>query len=159
VNIGAAIQNENTNAANTLIRTMWFGHSFMYIRDGDPLAPLIRDHIMADVLDWMNHGIWAGVDEKEIPKAYNLAQNFPNPFNPVTTIRFDVKDRGHVSLKIYNVAGQLVKTLVDEVKDASSYAIHWDGTNNIGTEVASGVYFYEMESGNFRKTMKMVLLR
>ena len=61
--------------------------------------------------------------------------------------------------RFYNVSGQLVRTLVDETRDAGSYSIHWDGTNNIGAEVASSVYFYKMESKDFVNTRKMVLLR
>ncbi len=159
-NIGAAIQNRKINAVNSPISTMWVGHSYMYVRDVSAGAPIIRNHILKDFLHWTGGGPTNPViTETEVPKAWKLSQNFPNPFNPVTTIRFDVKERGHVYLKIYNVAGQLVKTLVDETRDASSYSIPWDGTNNLGADVASGVYFYRMESSNFIKTRKMVLLR
>jgi hypothetical protein len=158
-NIAAAIQNVTTNASNAPIRTMWFGHSFMYMRDTAGGAPIIRNHVMSDVIDWMNNPVNPVITEADVPKAYKLSQNFPNPFNPSTTIKFDVKERGQVSLRIYNVAGQLVKTLVDGVKDASSYSITWDGTNNHGAKVASGVYFYKMQSKSFNQTKKMVLLR
>ena len=114
---------------------------------------------MKDVIDWMNNETNPVITEAEVPKAYKLSQNFPNPFNPSTTISFDVKERGHVSLKIYNVAGQLVKTLADGVKDAKHYEITWDGTNNHGFKVASGVYFYKMQSKSFSQTKKMVLLK
>jgi flagellar hook assembly protein FlgD len=64
-----------------------------------------------------------------------------------------------VSLKVYNVAGQLVRTLVNGVRDASSYTVPWDGTNDRGTTVASGIYFYKMETKDFSQTRKMVLLK
>ena len=70
-----------------------------------------------------------------------------------------MKGKGHVTLKVYNVAGQLVRTLVDEVRDAAAYSIAWDGRNNIGSQVASGIYFYKMETNGFSETRKMVLLR
>ena len=70
-----------------------------------------------------------------------------------------MKAKGHVAIKVYNVAGQLVRTLVDGVYEAGSHSVTWDGTNNIGAKVASGVYFYKMETGNFSRTKKMVLLR
>ncbi len=77
----------------------------------------------------------------------------------MTTIRFEMKEKGLVTLKIYNVAGQLVRTLVDGVRDADAYAIAWDGRNTIGSAVASGIYFYKMETNGFSETKKMVLLR
>ena len=89
-----------------------------------------------------------------------LKQNRPNPFNPTTTIDFQVKHTGHVSLKIYNVAGQLVRTLVDE--QVSAGAIHtaqWKGINDAGQSVSSGVYFYKLVTNDFTMTKKMVLLK
>jgi flagellar hook assembly protein FlgD len=70
-----------------------------------------------------------------------------------------MKEKGPVTLKVYDVAGQLVRTLVDDVRDAASYSIPWDGRNNIGSEVASGIYFYKMETMGFGATKKLVLLR
>ena len=93
--------------------------------------------------------------------ANRLDQNYPNPFNPITTIRYSIRERSHVTLKIYNVAGQLVKTLVNEVQQplVEGYRITWDGINNTGNSVASGVYFYRLVAKDFVKTKKMVLLR
>lgn len=157
---GAAVQsvtqNPNWKAA---VQTMWFGFSFMYIRDTDESAPIIRNHLMKDVIEWMDNPVNPGVTEARVPRAYRLGQNFPNPFNPVTTIRFDMKEKNHVSVKVYSAAGQLVKTLVDCVKDAGAYEIPWDGRNNDGSRVASGIYFYRMETRNFIRTRKMVLVR
>jgi hypothetical protein len=156
----AGIQNELLNDAGFAQKTMWFGFSFMYIRDATPPGPhtMVRNWIMAAVIEWMGNEIgYTGHDE--MPAAYSLSQNFPNPFNPVTTIRYSMKGRGIASLKIYNVAGQLVRTLVNEIKDPGVYKVDWDGRNNRGSTVASGVYFYKMEAKEFRSTKKMVLLR
>jgi hypothetical protein len=95
----------------------------------------------------------------EIPSVCRLSQNFPNPFNPSTTILFDMSEKGRVTIKIYNVGMQLVRTLVDDVKDAGAYRAVWDGTNNQRVRVASGVYFYKMETGRFKRTRKMILIR
>ncbi|HSG27278.1 MAG TPA: T9SS type A sorting domain-containing protein, partial [Candidatus Krumholzibacterium sp.] len=95
----------------------------------------------------------------EIPAAYSLSQNYPNPFNPSTTVRFALKARGHVKIRVYDVAGRLVTTLVDEVRDAGYYDEIWAGRNDRGSRVASGVYFLRMESGEFESTKKIVLLR
>jgi hypothetical protein len=89
----------------------------------------------------------------------NLAQNFPNPFNPSTTIAYSIADDTNVDLRIYDVTGALVKTLVDDFRKKNNYKIVWDGINNQGNSVASGVYFYRLIAGDFRATKKMVLLR
>jgi hypothetical protein len=98
-----------------------------------------------------------------LPRAYSLSQSAPNPFNPSTTISFDIRSDGaaaaHVSLKVYNVRGKLVKTLVDEFKPAGRYSIQWDGRSDNGSLMASGVYFYRLKTRDFEQTRKMVLLK
>jgi len=91
--------------------------------------------------------------------AFNLEQNVPNPFNPTTTIRFVIPEDGDVSLAIYDVAGRLVRTLVDGRRRAAHYEVVWDATDNRGVTAASGVYFYRLTAGNHVKTRKMVLLK
>jgi hypothetical protein len=157
-----AVQNERTNAADYTVRTMWFGFSFMYILDAALPGPgegQVRNRIMEALVYWMGNETNDNITETETPTAYKLSQNFPNPFNPQTTISFSMREKGHVSLKIYNVAGQLVRTLVNEVKDAGRHRVTWDGKSNLGTHAASGVYFYKMETKNFSATHKMVMLR
>jgi hypothetical protein len=90
---------------------------------------------------------------------FRLQQNFPNPFNPTATIRFEIARPAHVRLNVYDIRGRLVKTLVDELRQANSYQVVWDGTNNSGGAVASGVYFYRMTAGSFVQTHKMMLLK
>ena len=90
---------------------------------------------------------------------FELAQNYPNPFNPETTIRFALPQSGKVSLKIYNIAGQLVKTLVDGSLSAGAHQVRWDATSNSGQRVASGVYLYALQHGERRQTRKMMLIR
>jgi hypothetical protein len=90
---------------------------------------------------------------------FHLAQNYPNPFNPSTTIRYEVATTVHVRLKIYDVAGRLVRTLVDEERKPERYKVDWNGTNNRGQDVATGVYFYRLEAGSYIKTRKMLLLK
>jgi hypothetical protein len=93
------------------------------------------------------------------PKRFDLSQNYPNPFNPSTTIRFQVPQTVDVRLKVYDVGGRLVRTLVDEEKKPNVYEVVWDGHDNNGSRVASGVYFYKLEAGSFVKTRKMVILK
>ena len=159
----AGIQSTQTNSAGYDARTLWLGFSLMSVRDAELDAPLAREQLLAGFMSWNGHALkdpWdIGPMEDETPNAYRLSQNFPNPFNPTTTIRFDIRAKGHVKLRIYNVAGQLVKTMVNDVMDAGSYTKEWKGTNNLGTEVASGVYFYRIEAGEYENVKKMVLLR
>jgi len=89
-----------------------------------------------------------------IPDTYALSQNYPNPFNPTTTINFDVPVREHVTLKVYNILGQEVETLVDEEMSAGYKHIDWDGA-----KYSSGVYFYKLNAGDFVETKKMSLVK
>jgi len=100
-----------------------------------------------------------GDDPAPLPDATFLAQNFPNPFNPITNIGFGIKKPGHISLRIYDAAGRLVATLVDESRPAGRYTTEWNGQNTDGSSAASGVYFYRLISKEFEETKKMILLR
>jgi len=91
--------------------------------------------------------------------SFSLEQNVPNPFNPSTTIKFAIPEKARVSLRIYDVAGRLVRTLVDEDRQADFYKVVWDGTDARGSSVATGVYFYRLEAGKHRATRKMLLLK
>lgn len=94
------------------------------------------------------------------PARFALRQNVPNPFNPTTTIRFDVPGHGaRVTLDIYDVGGRLVRRLVDGFRPGGTHAVTWDGTNRRGRRVASGVYFYRMSAAGFTATRKMVVVQ
>ncbi|MCP4582016.1 MAG: T9SS type A sorting domain-containing protein [candidate division Zixibacteria bacterium] len=93
------------------------------------------------------------------PASFELVGNYPNPFNPSTDIKFLAPEAGNVKIEIYNVAGQLVKTVLDEYVSAGVKAVTWDGTNSNGVKVNSGVYLYKMTAGNHVETEKMVLLK
>jgi len=155
----AAIASTSLNAGSYTVRTMWFGFSYIYLRDDKFSQPPDRCHIAADVFHWMQLPVMPCCMGTETPKAYGLAQNFPNPFNPSTTIRYDMKAKGLVTIKIFDVSGRLVRTLVDEVRDAGSHEAIWEGTNSRGAGVSSGIYFYEMKTKGFSATKKMILLR
>jgi hypothetical protein len=155
----AGIQSQSMNAAGQIVRTMWFGFSYMYVRDEEPTQSTIRFEIAKDVLSWMNNATRDPFTGVSTPPVYRLAQNFPNPFNPSTSITFDMPEKGLVAIRVYNVAGQLVRTLFEGEKDVGTHVVIWDGRNNVGANVVSGVYFYKMETKGFSKTRKMLLLR
>ncbi|HCN25245.1 MAG TPA: hypothetical protein DIS65_07780, partial [Candidatus Marinimicrobia bacterium] len=94
-----------------------------------------------------------------VPGEFALHQNYPNPFNPVTTINYDLAKDGHVSIVVYDLLGREIKTLVNEVQNAGYDSIRWDGTDNLGKTLASGMYFYQMYTGDFILVRKMVLLK
>jgi hypothetical protein len=89
-----------------------------------------------------------------IPLQNRLEQNYPNPLNPSTEIKYSVKDDGIVQLRIFNMLGQEVKTLLNEYRTAGNYSVRFDAVN-----LASGVYFYQLESGEFSEIKKMILIR
>lgn len=94
-----------------------------------------------------------------LPKNFSLGQNYPNPFNPTTEILFDVPTHSRVCISIFNVLGQKVKTLVDEELPAGSYSRTWDGTDESGESLSTGVYLYRMESDDYTQSKKMILLK
>ncbi|TFB12321.1 T9SS type A sorting domain-containing protein [Candidatus Marinimicrobia bacterium MT.SAG.3] len=94
-----------------------------------------------------------------LPKEYALHNNYPNPFNPVTTIEFDLPVSGRVDLKIFNLLGEEVTTLLKEEFEAGRHSVIWDGLNNAQNTVSSGVYFYSIKSGSFSAVKKMILIR
>lgn len=94
-----------------------------------------------------------------VPKIYALSQNYPNPFNPVTEIRYQIPNPGKISLIIYNILGQQVKSLINTSQPAGYYTIRWNGRDDAGINVASGVYFYRIRAGNFVQTKKMMFIK
>jgi hypothetical protein len=156
----AAIASQYVTSTGFMFSSVWCGFSYMYIGDCVCSSPIARLRLFESVMDFFEVSIVHPVGDDDTPTfVYSLSQNYPNPFNPQTTIRFSLRDKGTVTLRIYDVAGRLVKTLVDEVRDAGAYIEPWDGRNNRGARIASGVYFYKMESRHFSRTRKMVLLR
>ncbi|MGD1047199.1 MAG: FlgD immunoglobulin-like domain containing protein [Candidatus Krumholzibacteriaceae bacterium] len=100
-----------------------------------------------------------GADTPKAPAATYLTQNYPNPFNPMTRIAYGLSAAGHVSLRIYDASGRLVRALVEGAKPAGVYGATWDGRDSRGGEVASGIYFYRLRAGAFDDTKKMALTR
>ena len=102
-----------------------------------------------------------GVDDSDtvVPREFTLRQNAPNPFNPVTTIAYSLPEAAQVSIRVYSVAGKLVATLRDGEEAAGTWSVVWDGTNDRGQSVGSGVYFCSMTAGEFNDSKMMVLLK
>jgi hypothetical protein len=95
-----------------------------------------------------------GIDEETVPTVITLAQNYPNPFNPATTIRFSVPDRRHVTLRVYNALGAVVRTLLDEAVEGGQHSIEFTAE-----QLTSGVYFYQLQSEGQTLGKSMLLVK
>ncbi len=120
---------------------------------GDSLADIYAG---LDTLKLRYTGNFTGIKQNSFttPVSYKLFQNYPNPFNPSTTISFNIVKQEHVSLKVYNILGEVVSTLVNELKSPGNYSIRFDAYG-----LSSGIYFYELNTGNYRDVKKMVILK
>ena len=98
-------------------------------------------------------------DSDPIPVTFALHANYPNPFNPTTTISYDLPERAQVTLDIYDILGKQIKTLVNQSQDAGNKIAMWNGTDNLGRQVSAGVYLYQIQAGEFSQTRKMLLLK
>ena len=127
------------------------GYSFSSVHGGSDVCLLkVKGPVKTDSDDF----------DAIIPsKQYVLRQNYPNPFNPTTTIEFSIPARSHVTIEVFNVLGQKVKTLVDEDRRAGSYRIEWNGHDTAGQPAATGVYLYRFRAEDHVRTLKMLLVR
>ena len=118
---------------------------------------------LADKLDGLIGYPLAKISEDETgvsrPEEFKLLQNYPNPFNPQTEISYSLSEDARVKLTVYNLLGQTVKTLVDEYQSAGSRRVTWDGTDEQGNKVASGVFLYKLQAGSLTDTKKMILMK
>ncbi len=136
------------------------GHSLSLVYNNTAGGKLVVDHANPEVQGntialTKNPGDAAGIT----PTTYSLGQNYPNPFNPSTTIAYSLKNPGHVKISVYNVLGQNVRTLVNEFKDANAHTAVWNGMDDAGNVVSSGVYFYRIQTGDYSDIRKMVLMK
>jgi len=153
----AVLTQETANNGGGTSRVVLSGFSWHFMEP----VPARVGHLES-ILNWFGEDVGPAVGARNTPRARNfLAQNYPNPFNPSTTIQFDFARRGKVGLRVYNVAGQLVRTLFDAemTPKYGGHSVTWDGTNDAGETVSSGVYFYRLRTSAFSMTKKMVLLK
>ncbi|MFH2034949.1 MAG: S8 family serine peptidase [Candidatus Zixiibacteriota bacterium] len=122
-----------------------------YNRKMNNIGPLPGDDITTPVNEIIYNNL--------LPDQFGLAQNYPNPFNPSTSIYYNLPKAADVAINIYNLLGQKVKTLINLHQRAGQYQIIWDGTNDRGGKISSGIYFYRMETEEFSQTRKMLLLK
>ena len=95
-------------------------------------------------------------EQTNIPGTFRLEQNYPNPFNPSTTIQYDIPAKGRVQRQIFNTLGMKVRTLIDDIQERGNYSVEWDGKDDNGTILATGIYFYQLMSAGQRSMKKAV---
>ena len=113
--------------------------------------------------DWTPPAVITSVEQdnttKQIPTSYELFQNYPNPFNPTTQIEYQITSAGHVEVQVFNINGELIKTLTNAELSAGKYSVCWNGKDKNNNSVASGIYIYRVMSGNSILSKKMLLLK
>ena len=140
---------DSVNISLVIISPVDSGHysADIILESNDPDSPIAKLQVVLDVI--------TGIDEENfLPTAYSLHNNFPNPFNPATTISYDLPRQSIVSLKVYNIVGEEIATLVNPEQTAGRYQIDWNAS-----ELASGVYFYRIQAAEFVDVKKMILLK
>ena len=115
--------------------------------------------IWANVKDWVRISSNEDDDQNIIPNTARLYQNYPNPFNPETVIRYELASADKVEISIYNIIGERVKVLVNKEEEQGEHSVRWNGKNESGYHVSSGVYFYMLKTSAKRIVQKMILLR
>ncbi|HIB29263.1 MAG TPA: T9SS type A sorting domain-containing protein, partial [Candidatus Marinimicrobia bacterium] len=156
VDIGpSSVDNDTTTAVLTLSFTEeWSGSAFVTAFVCDEV-PSHCDSEMFSVLVQQ-----LGVDDIVVlPEVFVLRQNYPNPFNPVTTIAYDIPEIANVRIDMYNILGQKVRTLVNGTHQPGVYHVRWNGTNDFGNPLSSGMYFYRISSEQFISVKKLVLMK
>jgi len=156
-NLGLLFKNGLQDQGNAIAAFKTFLENYEH----DVLSPLAV--IELEMMEMMDNGLARRTPQQsstvEVPTSFTLSQNYPNPFNPQTTINNQLANECVVAIKIYNLLGHEVRTLVNERQSAGNYSLVWDGHDNWGQPVSSGVYVYRIAAGEFSEVRKMELLR
>ncbi|MCF7805838.1 MAG: M6 family metalloprotease domain-containing protein [Candidatus Marinimicrobia bacterium] len=130
------------------------------IRFGDYKSPVtVEWSEFGDIMDYNQVVTSTGKELRSLPDKYDITQNYPNPFNPETQIDYQLPEESNVTIAVYDLLGQKVATLKNGNQKAGYYSVKWNGTNDRGQKLSSGVYFYQIRAGDFQKTRKMLFLK
>lgn len=140
------------------IERIGFEGDTLFVVDAAGSDGYAMESIVRIDFEWELTGIESPEDAAVLITAVHLFQNQPNPFSPETRIEFDLPRAGRVELKVYAVRGRLVRTLVEDRRAAGSHSVRWDGRDEAGRKVASGVYFYNLAAPGINESRKMILL-
>ena len=140
----------------------WVNDNCVYVSGCDWVADSVdyTDAFFNSMDDCIETCVLVSNDESnQLPTAFSLYNNYPNPFNPMTTIRYNLPDDALVNITIYDMMGRVVKTLINDQQTTGYRSLQWNATNDNGAPVSAGLYLYTIEAGQFRQTNKMVLLK
>ena len=140
----------------------WVNDNCVYVSGCDWVADSVdyTDAFFNSMDDCIETCVLVSNDESnQLPTAFNLYNNYPNPFNPTTQIRYDLPEDARVSITIYDLMGRSIKSLVHSNQTAGYHSVRWDATSDMGEGVSAGMYIYTIQAGEFRQTKKMVLLK
>jgi hypothetical protein len=157
VTVANAIVNGGSVSGGGAVATL----TFKVLREFEDNARFeVADGLVVDPSDLTNQVVVLGaLNIQSTPTEFALLQNFPNPFNPETTIKYNLAEGADVHLRIYNIVGQVVRTLVAERQSAGRYQVRWGGTDDRGMTVSSGIYFYQISTGKFQDVKRLMLLK
>ena len=125
----------------------------------NPDDPEDYAYILNLILDLRNETVVHIQETSKLPNKFVIHHNYPNPFNPVTTLRYDLPEQANVNIIIYDMLGRQVKSLINQTQDAGFKSVLWNATNDNDKPVSAGVYLYKIQAGDFVQTKKMVLLK
>jgi hypothetical protein len=140
----------------------WVNDNCVYVSGCDWIADSVdyTDAFFNSMDDCIETCVLVSIGESnQLPTAFNLYNNYPNPFNPTTQIRYDLPEDARVSITIYDLMGRSIKSLVHSNQTAGYHSVRWDATSDMGEGVSAGMYIYTIQAGEFRQTKKMVLLK
>jgi len=140
----------------------WVNDNCVYVSGCDWVADSVdyTDAFFNSMDDCIETCVLVSNDESnQLPTAFSLYNNYPNPFNPMTTIRYNLPEDALVNITIYDMMGRVVKTLINDQQTTGYRSLQWNATNDNGAPVSAGLYLYTIEAGQFRQTNKMVLLK
>ncbi|MCK4965588.1 T9SS type A sorting domain-containing protein, partial [bacterium] len=147
--------------SNIIIKMIYDGTEYQLYTDslGTQSSILHESGLTKEIDFWVKDVVLDIRDNRRIPIQFALENNYPNPFNPETTIKYSIAKTSRVTLTIYNVIGQKIKTIVDKEKQPGYYSVKWDGTNDLGQKAASGIYIYRLQADNYIAAKKMIFLK
>ena len=158
------VPGEITQPDGTKINILWSGDEYHHWAHDESYFTMIQDQNTKLDLNQNNRFYQISLSkddftEIDILDQTSLIGNYPNPFNPSTTISFTLSQSENITLNIYNIKGQHVRTLINEIKEAGRYSIVWDGIDEKNNNVSSGIYFYRFETSSKIETKKMLLMK
>jgi len=156
------VKGQVTDTPSLFVTEYGSGKILVHTSNPSPNATYpMSDSVIVRMINWLSDGIVTSVSDikTDPPNNFTLKQNYPNPFNPQTLIEYNLIEDSYVKLEIYNSVGQKIKTLVSKTQSSGPHSVIWNGTNELGKILSSGIYYYRLEANEFTLTKKMLFLK